>query len=222
MEEIKKRIDENTEDFSKAYIFEKKKELAVELLKLLGISTFNEQKYITYSDLQNPLILKKFKMMFPALKTVFKVSRIRALNINSWNKCKHPGVNLLRQILKDIGYKLHLINEYQGNRHGKKTYNTKYIIIPYSPNSPYAFTPKTIPLNYVSSKPFSLMDSKEFEEFNCVAKNIKVFFDEEELQNPSKSFLSAEDDDDEFSGDVDIDADIDNEIDDNLNQKNAN
>lgn len=175
MEELKKKIDENGDDFSKAYIFEKKKELAVELLKLLGISTFNEQKYITYSDLQNPLILKKFKMMFPALKTVFKVSRIRALNINSWNKCKHPGVNLLRQILKDIGYKLHLINEYQGNRHGKKTYNTKYIIIPYSPNN--TFTPKSIPLNYVSSKPFSLMDSQEFEELKNVAKNITVFFD---------------------------------------------
>ena len=190
MDEIKKKIDENGDDFSKAYIFEKKKELACELLKLLGISCFNEQKYITYSDLQNPLILKKFKMMFPALKTVFKVSKIRALNINSWNKCKHPGVNLLRQILKDIGYKLHLINEYQGNRHGKKTYNTKYIIIPYSPNSP--FTPKTIPLNYVSSKPFSLMDSKEFEELKSVAKNIKVFFDDD-VDNQ----ISFEDDSDE-------------------------
>jgi hypothetical protein len=190
MDELKKKIDENGDDFSKAYIFEKKKELALELLKLLGISSFNEQKYITYSDLQNPLILKKFKMMFPALKTVFKVSKIRALNINSWNKCKHPGVNLLRQILKDIGYKLHLINEYQGNRHGKKTYNTKYIIIPYSPNSP--FTPKTIPLNYVSSKPFSLMDSKEFEELKSVAKNIKVFFDED-IDNQ----ISFEEDSDE-------------------------
>jgi hypothetical protein len=194
MDELKKKIDENGDDFSKAYIFEKKKELALELLKLLGISSFNEQKYITYSDLQSPLVLKKFKMMFPALKTVFKVSKIRALNINSWNKCKHPGVNLLRQILKDIGYKLHLINEYQGNRHGKKTYNTKYIIIPYSPDSPY--TPKTIPLNYVSSKPFSLMDSKEFEELKSVAKNIKVFFDED-LDNP----MNFEDESDEDNDD---------------------
>jgi hypothetical protein len=196
MDELKKKIDENGDDFSKAYIFEKKKELALELLKLLGISSFNEQKYITYSDLQSPLVLKKFKMMFPALKTVFKVSKIRALNINSWNKCKHPGVNLLRQILKDIGYKLHLINEYQGNRHGKKTYNTKYIIIPYSPDSPY--TPKTIPLNYVSSKPFSLMDSKEFEELKSVAKNIKVFFDED-LDNPMNFGEESDEDNDDNS-----------------------
>lgn len=179
MSEVIKNMDGTSEDFSKAYIFEKKKELGCELLKLLGISTFNEQKYITYSDLQNPLILKKFKMMFPALKTVFKVSKIRALNINSWNKCKHPGVNLLRQILKDIGYKLHLINEYQGNRNGKKAYNTKYIIIPYSPNSNSIITPKHIPLNYVSSKPFSLMEPQEFEELKTVAKTIRVYFDEE-------------------------------------------
>jgi hypothetical protein len=190
MNELKR---EENDDFSKSYIFDKKKELAIELLKLLGISTFNEQKYITYSDLQNPLILKKFKMMFPALKTVFKVSKIRALNINSWNKCKHPGVNLLRQILKDIGFKLHLINEYQGNRNGKKSYNTKYIIIPYSPNNLY--TPKTIPQNYSSSKPFSLMDSKEFEDLKNIAQNITVFFDDNENEDDEHFDMPNDNDD---------------------------
>jgi len=169
------------DDFSKQYIEDIKKDLALQLLKLLGISSFNEQKYITYSDLQNPMVLKKFKMMFPALKTVFKVSKIRALNINSWNRCKHPGVNLLRQILKDIGYKLHLINEYQGNRNGKKAYNTKYIIIAGIVNSPY--TPKAMPPDYTSSKPFSLMNQKEFETLKTnINSNLHLVFDEEDEQ----------------------------------------
>lgn len=167
------------DDFSKQYIFDMKKDLALQLLKLLGISSFNEQKYITYSDLQNPMVLKKFKMMFPALKTVFKVSKIRALNINSWNRCKHPGVNLLRQILKDIGYKLHLINEYQGNRNGKKAYNTKYIIIAGIVDSP--FTPKAMPPDYTGSKPFSLMNSIEYETLkHNVNQNLHLVFDEED------------------------------------------
>lgn len=167
------------DDFSQQYIFDLKKDLALQLLKLLGITSFTDQKYITYSDLQNTMILKKFKLMFPALKTVFKVSKIRALNINSWNKCKHPGVNLLRQILKDIGYKLHLINEYQGNRNGKKSYNTKYIII--AGNIDVQNTPKTLPPNYISSKPLSLMEHKEFEELkNNITKNIHLVFDEDE------------------------------------------
>jgi hypothetical protein len=167
------------DDFSKQYILDMKKDLALQLLKLLGITSFTDQKYITYSDLQNPIVLKKFKLMFPALKTVFKVSKIRALNIHSWNRCKHPGVNLLRQILKDIGYKLHLINEYQGNRNGKKAYNTKYIII--AGNIEVNMTPKTLPPNYISSKPLSLMEHKEFEDLkNNITKNIHLVFDEDE------------------------------------------
>ena len=75
--------------------------------------------------------------MIPALKTVFQISKNRCLSINSWQKSKHPGVNLLRQILKEVGYKLSLINEFQGtvcveNGNKKKIYNTKYIIIPFS------------------------------------------------------------------------------------------
>jgi hypothetical protein len=174
-------------DFSKKYISEIKKDLALELLKLLGISSFTEQKYITYCDLQNPMVLKKFKMMFPALKTVFKVSKIRALNINSWNRCKHPGVNLLRQILKDIGYKLHLINEYQGNKNGKKAYNTKYIILSDDIGTPY--TPKLMPTDYTSSKPFSLMEKNEFEELkNNINKNLHLIFDEDENHNQIEEF----------------------------------
>jgi len=172
-------IQDNITDFSKKYISDIKKDLALELLKLLGISSFQEQKYITYTDLQNPMVLKKFRMMFPALKTVFKVSSIRALNINSWNRCKHPGVNLLRQILKDIGYKLHLINEYQGNKNGKKSYNTKYIIISSCNKIGTPFTPKLMPVEYTSSKPFSLMEKNEFEDLKKnINQNIHLVFDE--------------------------------------------
>lgn len=123
--------------FSENYINETKKKLALEVLKLVGINSFDEKKYIIYNDLQSEKTLEKIRNMIPALKTVFQISKNRCLSINSWHKSKHPGVNLLRQILKEVGYKLSLINEFQGticseNGNKKKIYNTKYIIIPYS------------------------------------------------------------------------------------------
>ena len=123
--------------FSEKYITDTKKKLALEVLKLVGINSFDEKKYIIYNDLQSPETLEKIRNMIPALKTVFQISKNRCLSINSWQKSKHPGVNLLRQILKEVGYKLSLINEFQGtvcveNGNKKKIYNTKYIIIPFS------------------------------------------------------------------------------------------
>ncbi len=131
--------------FSEKYINETKEKLALEVLKLVGINNFDEKKYIIYNDLQSPETLEKIKNMIPALKTVFQISKNRCLSINSWQKSKHPGVNLLRQILKEVGYKLSLINEFQGtvcaeNGNKKKVYNTKYIIIPYA-NTNKNFTP---------------------------------------------------------------------------------
>ena len=122
--------------FSDTYIQSKKKELALELLRLVGINDFEEKKYITYKDLQCDKNLQKMQEMIPALRTVFQISKNRCLSHSSWNKSKHPGVNLLRQVLRDVGYKLSLINEFQGSLNGneidndtKKIYNTKYIIV---------------------------------------------------------------------------------------------
>ena len=123
--------------FSDCYIQSKKKELALELLRLVGINDFEEKKYITFQDLQCKQNLQKMQDMIPALRTVFQISKNRCLSANSWNKSKHPGVNLYRQVLRDVGYKLSLINEFQGtmasndiDSEAKKIYNTKYIIVP--------------------------------------------------------------------------------------------
>ena len=123
--------------FSDCYIQSKKKELALELLRLVGINDFEEKKYITYKDLQCKNNLEQMQEMIPALRTVFQISKNRCLSVSSWNKSKHPGVNLYRQVLRDVGYKLSLINEFQGtitssdaDVEAKKIYNTKYIIVP--------------------------------------------------------------------------------------------
>ena len=118
------------ENFSKDYIQAKREELCLELIKLVGISNFNEQKYITYQCLQSPETINRIKNMIPALRTVFPISRNRCLSINSWTKSKHPCVNLLRQILREVGYKLCLINDFQNNNNPDDKTFTKYIIIP--------------------------------------------------------------------------------------------
>jgi len=122
--------DENNFNFSEDYIDKTKRDLALKILNLVGINGFDDKKYILYETLLQPELLNKLRAMIPALKTVYKVSHIRCLNKKNWEKNKHPGVNLLRQILKENGYKLHLINEFQGTENQKKIYLTKYIIIP--------------------------------------------------------------------------------------------
>lgn len=123
----------NNETFSENYVREKKEELALGILKLFNINSFDEKSYINFSDLNDPNVLKKLKEMVPALRTVFQISKNRSLSSTSWDKSKHPGLNLLRQILKEIGYRLTLINEFKGTVEiedkKKKIYNTKYIIV---------------------------------------------------------------------------------------------
>jgi hypothetical protein len=122
--------NENDFNFSENFINKNKRYLALKILNLIDINDFDDKKYILYETLLDPKLLNKLKDMVPALKTVYKVSHIRSLNISTWKKNKHPGVNLLRQILKENGYKLQLINEFQGTENKKKVYLTKYIIIP--------------------------------------------------------------------------------------------
>ena len=120
--------------FSERYVKEKKEELALKILSLFGITDFDEKEYINFNDLNNQEILDKMREMIPALRTVFQISKNRSLSITSWDRSKHPGLNLIRQILKEIGYKLTLINEFKGTldmeeEKKKKVYNTKYIIV---------------------------------------------------------------------------------------------
>lgn len=132
MENNSNNID-NSVSFSENYVREKKEELALGILKLFNINSFDEKSYINFSDLNDPNILKSMKDMIPALRTVFQISKNRSLSSTSWDKSKHPGLNLMRQILKEIGYKLTLINEFKGTIEfedkKKKIYNTKYIIV---------------------------------------------------------------------------------------------
>jgi hypothetical protein len=123
-------INKNDTNFSSEYIKDKRRELALELLKIVGVDDFTTNSSITYEILQNTDVLKKFKQVIPALKTVYKVSNVRCLNEKNWDKNKHPGVNLLRQIMKENGYKLHLINEFKGSNGEKKLYSTKYVLLP--------------------------------------------------------------------------------------------
>lgn len=125
----------NKSNFSENYVMEKKTELAMQLLLLFNITSLEEKKCINFNELNDEDNLAKMKEMIPALKTVFQISKNRSLSISSWDRTKHPGVNLVRQILKEIGYKLMLINEFQGtyveeDNNTKKVYNTKYMIVP--------------------------------------------------------------------------------------------
>jgi hypothetical protein len=108
------------------YIEKKKLELVNDLIHMIGFNSLDDSGYITYDDIQNDIIGEKMEKMLPALRTVFKTYTIRS--ISRKNKDKRFCLNILRQVLKDVNYKLET-KTYSLIRNEIITSSTKYCIM---------------------------------------------------------------------------------------------
>lgn len=108
------------------YIFERKKELILDLLKFIGWGSFNDSRYITFNNIQNDRIEKYIISMLDALRTVFKTYDIRSMTRQ--NKDKRFCLNITRQLLQNIGYTLKM-KTYPLIRNNIITSSTKYKIV---------------------------------------------------------------------------------------------
>jgi hypothetical protein len=108
------------------YIIDKKKELVLDLINFIGYNSFIDISYIKFTDIQNERVSIYINNMLDALKTVFKTYSIRSMARK--NKDKRFCLNILRQLLQDIGYTLKM-KTYPLIRNNIITSSTKYRII---------------------------------------------------------------------------------------------
>lgn len=108
------------------YIERTKLEMVNDVIHFIGFKSLDDSGYVTYNDIQNENIAEEMEKMLPALRTVFKTYTIRS--ISRKHKDKRFCLNILRQILKDINYKLET-KTYPLIRNDIITSSTKYCII---------------------------------------------------------------------------------------------
>ena len=128
----KSKKDKSKKDKSKKdnkydnYIIERKKELILDLIKFIGYESYDDPKYITFSDIQTDRVENYVINMLDALRTVFKTYNIRSMTRQ--NKDKRFCLNITRQLLQNIGYTLKM-KTYPLIRNNIITSSTKYKIV---------------------------------------------------------------------------------------------
>ena len=104
-------------------------ELFSKLCKIINIDSGNlTGKTIPFEKLQNDNVIRQLYDIQDKLKDVFPSSKLTALHTNAIKKQSFPGVNIVRQIFKEMGYKLRPINTSEGYIGRKKILRRIYHI----------------------------------------------------------------------------------------------
>tara|TARA_Y100001970_G_scaffold281092_1_gene391167 strand:- start:101 stop:481 length:381 start_codon:yes stop_codon:yes gene_type:complete len=89
---------------------DEKYELLLKLLKIIHIDVEDKELLNGYTFERNILlkqeVIDKYYDMIKNLKKQYTSDMLTCLHMNSINKQKFPGINMLRQILKSNGFKL--------------------------------------------------------------------------------------------------------------------
>lgn len=105
-----------------------------ELFQLININISNKDELINLSIdrsiLTEPLVNQQVLVFREKMKGLFHSSYLTCLHNNSELKQKYPAINMLRQILKCLGYKLqpHIINLGYNKLTGKKIIKRTFTI----------------------------------------------------------------------------------------------
>jgi len=104
-------------------------DLFSKLCKIINIDSTNPiGNDIPFEKLQDNNVIKKLYDIQEKLKDVFPSSKLTALHNNALKKQSFPGVNIVRQIFKEMGYKLRPINTSEGYIGKKKILRRVYHI----------------------------------------------------------------------------------------------
>ena len=108
---------------------ELQRELMVKICKIIGINGHPQGKMVSFDTLNDPHVIKELYGLQDLLKEVFPSSKLTALHSNAIDKQQFPGVNIVRQILKEMGYKMKPINISDGYLGTKKLLRREYQIL---------------------------------------------------------------------------------------------
>lgn len=104
-------------------------DLFSQLCKIININSSNPiGSEIPFEKLQDNNVIRKLYDIQDKLKDAFPSSKLTALHTNALKKQSFPGVNIVRQIFKAMGYKLRPINTSHGYVGNKKILQRVYHI----------------------------------------------------------------------------------------------
>lgn len=81
------------------------------LLSLVGISLDNLPTVVTSDKLEDPAVIAQFKEYVPIMRKFYSSDKLTALHSNAFEKQKNPGLNLIRQLLREHDYEIKSRNE---------------------------------------------------------------------------------------------------------------
>lgn len=104
-------------------------QLFSKLCKIININSSNPIGIaIPFDKLQNNNVIRQLYDIQGKLKDAFPSSKLTALHSNAIKKQSFPGVNIVRQIFKEMGYKLRPVNTSEGYNGKKKILRREYFI----------------------------------------------------------------------------------------------
>ena len=101
------------------------------ICEIIGISDYRNVigSVIPFDKLNDSVMIRElFKMQFD-LRVVFPSDTLTALHSGAVKKQTFPGVNIVRQIFKFMGYRLKPVNYYEGYVGSKKLLRREYHVI---------------------------------------------------------------------------------------------
>jgi hypothetical protein len=102
------------------------------ICEIIGIPDYRRAigNIIPFDKLNDQVVIRElFKMQFD-LRVVFPSDTLTALHLGAVKKQTFPGVNIVRQIFKFMGYRLKPVNYYEGYVGSKKLLRREYHVIP--------------------------------------------------------------------------------------------
>lgn len=118
----KKKMDKEEEEAIQS-------EMLSQICKIIGISGNPHGKVISYDTLSDPKVIKDLYSMQDHLREAFSSTTLTSLHSNAMEKQSFPGVNLVRQILRTMGYGMKSINIPEGYLGTKKILRREYHIV---------------------------------------------------------------------------------------------
>lgn len=101
------------------------------ICEIIGIPDYRNVigSVIPFDKLNDPIMIRElFKMQFD-LRVVFPSDTLTALHSGAVKKQTFPGVNIVRQIFKFMGYRLKPVNYYEGYVGSKKLLRREYHVV---------------------------------------------------------------------------------------------
>jgi hypothetical protein len=113
----------------KSKVNELQLKLFSKLCKIINVNSNNPIGIsIPFDKLQNDNVIRQLYDIQDKLKDAFPSSKLTSLHTNAIKKQSFPGVNIVRQIFKEMGYKLRPVNTSEGYIGKKKILRREYFI----------------------------------------------------------------------------------------------